>query len=111
MLQKSAIPEVKGQDGGVVTSLLLYALDEGLLTVPSSQSVQKKNPGSPYHSCKNQGGNPAEQWQHLFSLNDTGSLMSAVKQGMNSVAFVGTSCNIDAVTKMQKALTVFCTSL
>lgn len=29
--------------------------------------------------------------------------MSAIKQGMNSVAFVGTSCNIDAVTKMQKS--------
>lgn len=39
-------------------------------------------------------------YSHSMTLE---ALMSAIKQGMNSIAFVGTSCNIDAVTKMQKS--------
>jgi coenzyme F420 hydrogenase subunit beta len=31
------------------------------------------------------------------------ALMSAIKQDMRSIAFVGPSCNIDAVTKMQRS--------
>ncbi len=43
---RSAIPEIKGQDGGVVTSLLLYALDEGLIDCAVVTIRQKNKPGN-----------------------------------------------------------------
>ncbi|AKB13413.1 Coenzyme F420 hydrogenase/dehydrogenase, beta subunit C terminus [Methanosarcina thermophila] len=46
-------------------------------------------------------------YSHSMTLE---ALMSAIKQGMNSIAFVGTSCNIDAVTKMQGWTTVLARS-
>jgi coenzyme F420 hydrogenase subunit beta len=39
-------------------------------------------------------------YSHSMTLK---ALMDAVKEGMRSIAFVGPSCNIDAVTKMQKS--------
>ncbi|HII80126.1 MAG TPA: YHS domain-containing protein [Methanosarcina sp.] len=101
---KSAIPEVKGQDGGVVTSLLLYALDEGLIDSAVVTTRSEEEPWKPVPIVAKTREEILKSSGSIYSHSMTlEALMSAVKQGMNSVAFVGTSCNIDAVTKMQKS--------
>ncbi len=101
---RSAIPEIKGQDGGVVTSLLLYALDEGLIDCAVVTTRSEEEPWKPVPIVAKTReeilGSSGSIYSHSMTLE---ALMSAIKQGMNSIAFVGTSCNIDAVTKMQKS--------
>ncbi len=101
---RSAIPEIRGQDGGVVTSLLLYALDEGLIDCAVVTIRSKEEPWKPVPIVAKTREEILESSGSIYSHSMTlEALMSAIKQGMNSIAFVGTSCNIDAVTKMQKS--------
>ncbi len=101
---KSAIPEIQGQDGGVVTSLLLYALDEGLIDCAVVTIRSEEEPWKPIPIVARTREEILKSSGSIYSHSMTlEALMSAVKQGMNSVAFVGTSCNIDAVTKMQRS--------
>lgn len=101
---RSAIPEVKGQDGGVVTSLLLYALDEGLIDCAVVTIRSKEEPWKPVPIVAKTREEILESSGSIYSHSMTlEALMSSIKQGLNSIAFVGTSCNIDAVTKMQKS--------
>lgn len=101
---RSAIPEVRGQDGGVVTSLLLYALEEGLIDCAVVTTRSKEEPWRPIPIVARTREEILESSGSIYSHSMTlEALMSAIKQGMNSIAFVGTSCNIDAVTKMQKS--------
>ena len=99
---RSAIPGLKGQDGGVVTSMLAYALDEGLL---DCAIVTKRSEDEPWKAEPVIVRTSAEVlesagsiYTHSMTLEP---LMSAIKQEMGSIGFVGPSCNIDAVHKMQ----------
>ncbi|TGC09729.1 Coenzyme F420 hydrogenase/dehydrogenase, beta subunit C-terminal domain [Methanolobus halotolerans] len=101
---RTGIKELKGQDGAVVTSMLAYGLEEGLIdcaivTVKSEEEPWKPVPvvATTYEEVVEAAGSI---YSHSMTLE---ALMSAVKQGMSSIAFVGTSCNIDAVHKMQKS--------
>lgn len=101
---RTAIPGLKGQDGAVVTSMLAYGLEEGLIdcaivTVKSDEEPWKPVPviAKTYDEIVEAAGSI---YSHSMTIEP---LMSAVKQGMRSIAFVGTSCNIDAVYKMQKS--------
>lgn len=101
---RSAVPEIQGQDGGVVTSLLLYALDEGLIDCAVVTTRSEEEPWKPIPIVAKTREQILKSSGSIYSHSMTlEALMSAVKQGMNSIAFVGTSCNIDAVTKMQKS--------
>jgi len=101
---RSAIPEMKGQDGGVGTALLLYALDEGLIDCAVVTTRSKEEPWKPIPKLATTREEILESGGSIYSHSMTlEALMSAIKQGMQSIAFVGTSCNIDAVTKMQKS--------
>ncbi len=101
---KTMLPEVKGQDGGVVTSMLLYALEEGLI---DSAVVTVKSADEPWKPL------PIVAQTREDILRSAGSiyvhsltmetLMSAIKRGSRSIGFVGPSCNIDAVHKMQNS--------
>ncbi len=98
------IKDLKGQDGAVVTSMLAYALEEGLIdcaivTVKSEEEPWKPLPmvATTYDELVQSAGSI---YSHSMTME---ALMSAIKQGMRSIAFVGPSCNIDAVTKMQKS--------
>jgi len=101
---KTMLPGVKGQDGGVVTSMLLYALEEGLIdsaivTVKSEEEPWKPLPIMAQTSediLRSQGS----IYVHSLTLE---TLMSAIKRGSRSIGFVGPSCNIDAVHKMQNS--------
>lgn len=101
---KSLIPEVKGQNGGVVTSMLLYALEEGLIdsaivTVKSEEEPWKPLPivAQTKEDILRSAGSI---YVHSLTIE---SLMSAIKRGSRSIGFVGPSCNIDAVHKMQNS--------
>jgi len=101
---KSMLSEVKGQDGGVVTSMLLYGLEEGLLdsavvTVKSEEEPWKPVPivAQTREDILRSAGSI---YVHSLTME---SLMSAIKGGSRSIGFVGPSCNIDAVYKMQKS--------
>jgi coenzyme F420 hydrogenase subunit beta len=101
---RTLLPEVKGQDGGVVTSMLLYALEEGLIdsavvTVKSNEEPWKPVPivAQTREDILRSAGSI---YVHSLTME---SLMSAIKRGSRSIAFVGPSCNIDAVHKMQKS--------
>jgi len=101
---RTGIKDLKGQDGAVVTSMLAYGLEEGLIdcaivTVKSEEEPWKPVPviATTYDELIESAGSI---YSHSMTLE---ALMSAVKQGMRSIGFVGTSCNIDAVYKMQKS--------
>jgi coenzyme F420 hydrogenase subunit beta len=101
---KSLVPGVKGQDGGVVTSMLLYAFEEGLIdsavvTVKSDDEPWKPMPivAKTNEDILRSAGSI---YVHSLTME---SLMSAIKQGSRSIGFVGPSCNIDAVDKMTKS--------
>jgi len=101
---KTMLTEVKGQDGGVVTSMLLYALEEGLI---DSAVVTVKNEEEPWKPLpiiaqtredilRSQGS----IYVHSLTME---TLMSAIKRGSRSIGFAGPSCNIDAVYKLQNS--------
>ena len=101
---RSLLPEVKGQDGGVVTAMLLYALEEGLIdsavvTVKSDEEPWKPVPivAQTREDILRSSGSI---YVHSLTME---SLMSAIKRGSRSIGFVGPSCNIDAVHKMQNS--------
>jgi len=97
-------PEIKGQDGGVVTALLLYALEKKLI---DCAVVTAKSPTEPWkpepkvvftkEELLETSGSVYSHCQTLIGLID------AIKQGYHSIGFVGTPCNIDAVYKMWNA--------
>lgn len=101
---KTMLTEVKGQDGGVVTSMLLYGLEEGLIdsavvTVKSQEEPWKPLPiiaQTREDILRSQGS----IYVHSLTME---TLMSAIKRGSRSIGFVGPSCNIDAVYKMQNS--------
>lgn len=99
---RSAMPGLKGQDGGVVTSLLAYGLEEGLLDCAIVTRRSDDDTWRPEPFIATTADEVLESAGSIYSHSMTMEpLMSAIKQGMRSIAFVGPSCNIDAVHKMQ----------
>lgn len=101
---RTAIPEVKGQNGGVVTSMLLYAFEEGLIdsAVVTVKSVDEPWRPVPIVAQTREDILRAAGSIYVHSLTME-TLMSAIKKGSRSIGFVGPSCNIDAVYKMQNS--------
>ncbi len=101
---KSLVPGIKGQDGGVVTALLLYALEKKLIdcaVVTAKSETEAWKPEAKIVTTREEllktAGSIYSHSQTLIGLLD------AIKQGNRSIGFVGTPCNIDAVYKMWKA--------
>ncbi|MHA2225589.1 MAG: Coenzyme F420 hydrogenase/dehydrogenase, beta subunit C-terminal domain [Candidatus Hodarchaeales archaeon] len=101
---RSLIPDVVGQDGGVVTSLLIYLLREEMVDgaiVTAKDNVEYWKPKPIIATSENQVISSAGS---IYSQSSAvGKLLEAIKSGLNSIAFVGCPCNIDAVNKMQKS--------
>lgn len=101
---KSNLKEVKGQDGGVVTAMLAYGLEEGLIDCAIVTASSEEEPWKPVPMVARTYEDLLQSSGSIYSHSMTmDALMSAIRQGMNSIAFVGPSCNIDAVYKMQKS--------
>lgn len=101
---KSMLSEVRGQDGGVVTSMLLYGLEEGLLDSAVVTVKSEEEPWKPFpivaQTREEILRSAGSIYVHSLTME---SLMSAIKRGSRSIGFVGPSCNIDAVYKMQNS--------
>ncbi len=99
---KSAIDKVKGQDGGVVTSLLLYAMDHGLIDAAIVTQKDEREPWKPVAKIATSSEDILKSSGSVYSHSRTvEALVEAIDKGYRSIAFVGTPCNIDAVAKMQ----------
>lgn len=90
------------QDGGAVTALLLSALKEGII---DSAVVAGKEQGKPFYPRPILATTKEEILQsagtkYFYSPNIL-AIPEAIKQKKNSVAFVGTPCQIRAIRKMQ----------
>ena len=100
----SKLKDVKGQDGGVVTALLAYALEKGLIDCAVVSVKSEVEPWRPIAIVAESYGDLLSSSGSIYSHSMTlQQLMDSIKKGMRSIAFVGPSCNIDAVYKMQKS--------
>ncbi|MBW6470071.1 MAG: Coenzyme F420 hydrogenase/dehydrogenase, beta subunit C-terminal domain [Methanosarcinaceae archaeon] len=101
---KTAISDLKGQDGGVVTSMLAYALEEGLIDCAIVTVKSEDEPWRPIPIIAKTYDDIIRSTGSIYTHSMTmEALMSSIQQGMRSIAFVGPGCNIDAVHKMQKS--------
>ncbi|MFB0562610.1 MAG: Coenzyme F420 hydrogenase/dehydrogenase, beta subunit C-terminal domain [Candidatus Lokiarchaeia archaeon] len=99
---KSALDSVKGQDGGVVTSLLMYAMDNGLIDAAIVTQKSEEAPWKPVAKIVTSSDELLKSSGSVYSHSQTvEALVKAIDKGYRSIAFVGTPCNIDAVAKMQ----------
>ncbi|MHA2270991.1 MAG: Coenzyme F420 hydrogenase/dehydrogenase, beta subunit C-terminal domain [Candidatus Hodarchaeales archaeon] len=105
---KSLTPEVQGQDGGIVTTLLLYMLEKSLIdgAIVTQRSKEEGKAWKPEPGFVTTKEEILESAGSVYSQNFTvKALVDTVKAGYNSIAYVGTPCHIDAVTKMQESPT------
>ncbi len=101
---KSLIPEIKGQDGGVVTALVLYALEKKLIDCAVVTAQSSDEPWKPIAKIVTNRAELLQTAGSIYSHSQTLiGLLEAIRDGNRSIAFVGTPCNIDAVYKMWKA--------
>ena len=90
------------QDGGVVTSLLLYALEEGIIDGAIVSGVDDEKPlkASPKLAESAEEIIESAGTRYTYSPNML-AFKDAVARGKRSLAFVGTPCQIQAVRKIQ----------
>lgn len=91
-----------GQDGGFVTSLLVWALREGIIDGAVVTTVDPKEPAKPMPfvaTTEKDILRSAGSW-YTYSPNTLG-LIEAAQMGLKRVAFVGTPCQITPVRRMQ----------
>jgi coenzyme F420 hydrogenase subunit beta len=92
------------QDGGVVTALLLFALENKLIDGAVVSGVKNEKPCLPIPKLATDSKEVLEcsGTRYFYSPNIL-ALPEAVKQKKTSLAFVGTPCQIQAIRKAQKA--------
>ena len=92
------------QDGGVVTALLLYALENGLIDGAVVAGTCQEKPFLPVPKLVTAREELLQcaGTKYCYSPNVL-ALAEVVKQKKKNVAFVGTPCEIHAVRKMQMA--------
>lgn len=99
---KTKVPDVKGQDGGTVTTLLLYLLEKKLVDGAVVTKHDDSWRAKPAFVTTREDILTASGSLYVHSQT-VRALFKALKEGNHAVAFVGTPCNIDAVDKMQKS--------
>jgi len=92
------------QDGGVVTALLLYALETKLIDGAVVSGIKESKPcfPNPLLATTAREIMKCSGTRYFYSPNIL-ALNEAVRQKKTSLAFVGTPCQIQAVRKAQKA--------
>ncbi|MCS7116359.1 MAG: Coenzyme F420 hydrogenase/dehydrogenase, beta subunit C-terminal domain [Nitrososphaerota archaeon] len=92
-----------GQDGGIVSSLLIYALEEGVVDCAVVTGVSSKEPWRPIPKLAFTKDDILRTAGTKYTSSPTLlGLASALEEyGMSKVAFVGTPCQILAVRKAQ----------
>ncbi|MFQ5820365.1 MAG: Coenzyme F420 hydrogenase/dehydrogenase, beta subunit C-terminal domain [Candidatus Heimdallarchaeota archaeon] len=102
---KSNLKDLKGQDGGIVTTLLAYALDENLIDSAIVTTKSDEVPWKPIPAIVTNSKSLLSAAGTIYNQcqENVGALVQAIKMGMHSIGFVGTPCHIDAVTKMEES--------
>ncbi len=101
---RTLLEDVNGQDGGVVTATLVFALEAGLIDGAVVTIKSDKDPWKPEPKFVNTRNDIVKAAGTIFSHSITlKELVKAIEDGNRSIGFVGTPCNIDAVDKMQTA--------
>jgi coenzyme F420 hydrogenase subunit beta len=92
------------QDGGIVTALLLYALESGLINGAVVSGVKAEKPflSVPKLATTSKEILDCSGTRYFYSPS-VFALAEGVKQKKTSIAFVGTPCQIRAVRKLQTA--------
>jgi F420H2 dehydrogenase subunit F len=99
----SAKSNIDGQDGGVVTALLLNGLKEGIFDVAIVvRSVKGYNAEA--IEVDTPSGILAAKGTKYFRINVTRKLRELIKQGKKRVAIVCTPCEAKAARKIQQTL-------
>ncbi len=90
------------QDGGVVTTLLLFALENGLIDGAIVSGISEEKPFYPIPKLATNSKQILEcaGTKYSYSPNIL-ALAEGIKQKKASMAFVGTPCQIHAIRKMQ----------
>jgi coenzyme F420 hydrogenase subunit beta len=90
------------QDGGAVTALLLFALDNGLIDSAVVSGISQEKPLYPVPKLVTTSREILEcaGTRYSYSPNIL-ALTEAIKQKKTDIAFVGTPCQISAIRKMQ----------
>ncbi|MHA1368662.1 MAG: Coenzyme F420 hydrogenase/dehydrogenase, beta subunit C-terminal domain [Promethearchaeota archaeon] len=101
-IARTLIPEVKGQDGGATTSLLLYLLDKGLIDGAVVTKRDENWNAIPIFAKTKEQILDASGSIYIHSQTVT-KLFEALEEGYHAIAFVGTPCNIDAIAKMENS--------
>jgi coenzyme F420 hydrogenase subunit beta len=101
---KDAEVRSSAQDGGVVTALLIFGLEKGLIDGAIVSGITKEKPLYPTPKLATTPMEVLESagTRYTYSPNIL-ALAEAVKQKRQSIAFVGTPCQIRAIRKMQMA--------
>lgn len=92
----------KGQDGGTVTALLIYALQNGIIEGAAVSGITE---GKPLYPVPELATTPEQILEnagtrYTYSPNLL-AFQEGVKQGRKALAFVGTPCQIHAIRKIQ----------
>lgn len=94
----------KSQDGGVVTTLLVSALESGLIDGAIVSAVDQKNPWLPLPYVAKTRSEIIESAGTRYCPSPGLTLLkSSTSAGFSKVAFVGTPCQILAVRRIQKS--------
>jgi coenzyme F420 hydrogenase subunit beta len=99
---KTKLPDVKGQDGGTVTSLLVYLLEKKLVDGAVVTSHDASWHAVPSFVTTREDILAASGSLYVHSQTVM-ALFKALHEGNHAIAFVGTPCNIDAISKMQNS--------
>lgn len=92
----------KGQDGGAVTSLLAYALEEGIIdcaVITTSDSQWRPIPkvAKSYEDLKEGAGTKYSIYPGVVGVKE------AIGEGCTAIGFVGLPCQIQGLRKVQTA--------
>ncbi len=92
----------KAQDGGAVTALLSYALQEDIVEGIALSGLTADKPLHPMPALATTSKEVLESAGTRYSYSPNMlALQEGVKQGKKSLAFVGTPCQIHAIRKIQ----------
>jgi coenzyme F420 hydrogenase subunit beta len=90
------------QDGGAVTAILSYLLDANLVDGAVVACQDKKTTWLPKAQLVREKSQLKECAGTIYGHAPVvGAMMDAFKAGLHTLAVVGTSCDIDAINKMQ----------
>ncbi len=104
---KSNLKEIKGQDGGVVTAMLAYGLEEGLIDCAIVTASSDEEPWKPVPIVARTYEDLLQSSVVSTAQYSLDALMSAIRQGMNSIGLCRPKLQHRAEHKMQRGAVVF----